>query len=415
MKGLRIPGNVVIAGAMIASIGFSAATRGSTTPAYAAGTVNFASWSSNPTEKAALTKLLASFTSKYHIKVNYQVLNGDYNAVLKSRLTAGTAPDVFYINSDHAQDYIRTGALKDLTFLKNDKSFGWDAFYKNVQSGFKYKGKTYGFAKDYSTLALWYNKDLFKAAGISKPPTTWAALQTDACKLTDKSKKQYGISLSTGNADRFMAFVYQAGGSLLNKSLTKATIKSAATKKALEFYTGLAKKGCGATPSTMGAGWNGEAFGRANAAMAIEGNWLTSAMQQTYPTIHWGVAPLPKGPKGGGNLIFTASYSMWAKTPHLKDATTLMKFLAGKNGEEQWARDAQYIPSRKDAKALPGAKVFIQQVKYSHDWFFPPGFQDRALTPIGDDIQKVMEGQMTVDQALSDMQDQANKALQGAP
>jgi multiple sugar transport system substrate-binding protein len=110
-----------------------------------------------------------------------------------------------------------------------------------VQQGFVYHGHTYGFAKDYSTLALWYNKDLFKSAGISKPPTTWAALQSDACKLSDKSAKRYGISFSADPA-RWLAFVYQAGGSLLNKNQTSATINSSASKKALDYYAGMVKR-----------------------------------------------------------------------------------------------------------------------------------------------------------------------------
>jgi hypothetical protein len=101
---------------------------------------------------------------------------------------------------------------------------------------------------------------------------------------------------------------------------------------------------------------------------------------------------------------------MWQKTPHFSQATTLMKFLAGKQGEQEWAHDAGYIPSRKDAKPLSGKQVFIKQVKYSHSWFFPPAFPDRALTPIGNDIQAVMSGKMSSSEALNDMQTQAKGA-----
>lgn len=383
--------------------------------AAAGGSVIFATWDSNPTEKEAQQKLVSTFQNKYHIHVNFEVLSGDYNAQLKSRITAGTAPDVMYINSDHIRDYETTGALKNLSFLKNVKGLGFpSAFYSNLQAGYNYKGAPYAVVKDVSPLALWYNKDMFAAAGINKAPTTWAQLKSDACKLTDKAKKVSGISVSADPA-RWLAFLQAAGGSLLNKSQKKATVNSSAARTALAFYAGLVRSGCGARPDQLGAGWNGEAFGKGVAAMAIEGNWLTSAMQQTYPNIHYGVAPLPKGPKTYGNLAFTAGYAMFARTKNFKNASTLLEYLISKPGETTWTHVAQYIPPRKDVKPLAGAKVFVNQIKYSKDWFFPAGFADRALSAIGDDIHKAQDGQLSDSAAVADMQQKASAALSSAP
>lgn len=387
----------------------------SVSPAYASGTVTFATWDSNPTEKTAQQKLVAAFEKKYHINVNFEVLSGDYNAKLKAAMTAGTAPDVFYINSDHVRDYITAGSLRDLSFLKKVTNLGFPKeFYSNLQYGYNYHGHPYAVVKDVSPLALWYNKDMFKAANISKPPTTWAQLETDACKLTNKSSKIAGLSLPADPA-RWTAFLIQAGGSLLNKSQTKATIDSTAGRVSLTYYTGLARKGCAQRPDQLGAGWDGEAFGKGVAAMTIEGNWMTSFMQQTYPSIHWGTALLPNGPKGAGNLAFTAGYAMFARTPNFKNASKLMEYLISKQGETTWTHVAQYVPPRKDVKPLSGATTFVKSIKSSKDWFFPAGFADRALSPIGSDIQKVQDGQMTVAAALADMQQQENKALIAAP
>lgn len=410
MKRFRTVVNVTIAAVMVLSATLLTSMRATAAPAQASVTLNLASWTTGTAEGVALKKLIASFEGKYKtIKINYQIINGDYPTVMKARLTSGTAPDVFYMNSDVAQDFIRTNTLMNLDFLKSDKSYGFNNLYKNLLAGYIWKGHVYGIPKDYSTLAMWYNKDLFSAAHISKPPTSWSQLQSDACKLTDKAKKQYGAVISADPA-RWLAFVKAAGGSLLNKNQTKATIDSAAGRTALDFYAGLVKKGCAALPSTVGAGWNGEAFGRTNGAIVFEGNWLTNVMQTTYPSVHWGVTALPKGPKGYGNLAFTAAYVMWAHTKHKSEATTLLKYLTGKDGETRWARLNGYIPSRKDSKPVAGTQVYIKAVKYSQEWFFPPGFA-RALTPIGNDIQKVMEGSMSTADAIKDMQSQSQTAL----
>lgn len=408
--------NLAAGAAMIASLTVLSSGRVIASPPKAGGSVSFATWDSNPTEKTAQAKLVAQFEKKYHIHVNFQVLSGDYNAQLKSRITAGTAPDVFYINSDHIRDYITTGALKRLDYLKKVKGLGFPSkFYSNLQKGYNYHGHVYAVVKDVSTLALWYNKDMFKAAHISHPPQNWSQLRADACKLTNKSQHVAGISMSADPA-RYIVFLQELGGSFLNKKQTAATINSKAARSSLAFYTGLSRAGCAARPDQLGAGWNGEAFGKQTAAMAIEGNWMTSFMKQTYPGVGWGRAPIPAAPNGKrSNVAFTAGYAMFARTHNFKNANKLMQFLISKTGERIWGHVALYVSPRKDVSAPPGTQVFNRAIRYSKDWFFPPGFADRALTPLGNDIEKVQNGQMTVNQALQDMQNQENQALQQAP
>jgi multiple sugar transport system substrate-binding protein len=421
MKISRTFANTAVALATIGSIALVSGLKTGVNPVRAAGSVSLATWSSNPTEQAGQKKLVDSFQSKYGITVDFQVINGDYPTVLKTRFTAGTAPDVFYINSDQISDFATAGALLNLDFLKKDKTFGYNQYYKALQAGFVYNKHVYGVVKDYSTLALWWNKDKFKAAGIKAPPTTWADLKKDACKLTDKANKVYGISLAA-DAARWVPFLLANGGGfngpggILNKSETKAYISGKAGVDALSFYAGLVKQGCAARPDQVGAGWNGEAFGRENAAMAFEGNWMTSYMQQTFPNVHWGIAALPKGPKGKqGNLAFTAAYGVYARTGNKANAIKLLDYLAGKAGTTVWSHVVGYMPARKDVKPPAGTKVFADQVKYSKNWFFPPGFGSRALDPINNDIRAVMDGSMTAQAAISDMQSKATAALSSAP
>lgn len=419
MRVSRLLVNAAVAAATVSSIALAGISRQGVAPARAAGTVSFTTWSSNPTEQAGQKRLVSAFEKKYGITVNFQVLNGDYPTQLKTQFTAGTAPDVFYINSDYFQDFAQSGGLMNLDFLKKSKSFGYSQYYKNLQAGYLYKKHIYGLVKDYSTLALWWNKSMFKKAGIKGPPTTWAALKKDACKLTNKSQKVYGISMSADPA-RWAAFLLQAGGGnkggggMLNKAGTKAYISGKAGVSALSFYAGLVKQGCAARPDQVGAGWNGEAFGKEFTAMAIEGNWMTSYMQQTYPNVKWGVAPLPKDKKNG-NLAFTAAYGVYARTQNKANALKLLEYLAGKAGTKVWSNVVGYVPARKDVKPPPGTKVFSEQTKYAKDWFFPPGFTNRALTPMGNDIQKVMDGQLSAAAAIKDMQSQATKALTQVP
>ena len=403
--------NTVVALLMITSGLLFTGARVAAAPSHATVTISLASWTTGAVEGKALKKLIADFEKKYpSIKVNYQIINGDYTTVIKARITSGSAPDVFYMNSDVAQEFIRTGQLLNLDFLAKDKSYGLNQFYKSLLDGYKYKGHLYGIPKDYSTLGLWYNPSMFSAHNISKAPTTWSEFASDACKLTDKAKKIYGASLSNDPA-RWLAVAYAYGASLFNKNLSRSTISSKAAASSLDLYAGLVRKGCAARPDQVGAGWNGESYGKQFTAMTLEGNWMTPFMHDQYPSTPYKIAPLPKGPKGAGNIEFTAAYVIAAHTHHKSQAVTALKYFTGKVGSTNWMKINSYIPSRKDVKPLSYMKPFLAEVKYSKEWFFPPGVTSVITGPASDDIRKVMEGSQTGAQAVSDMQSRINNAL----
>jgi multiple sugar transport system substrate-binding protein len=411
--------NAAMALAAIGSISLVAGLTTGTIAATAAGSVRFAAWTSGPAEDLGQKRLIESFQSKYGVTVDFVPLTGHPLDSLEALFAAGTAPDVFYDNSDWFQELAASGSLLNLDFLKKDKSFGYSQYYKNLQLGYLYHGHVYGIVKDYSTLALWYNRDLFRAAHISRPPTTWAQLRSDACKLTHKSSNVYGVSLSADPARWAAFFIANGGGStggggFLNKAQTRAYIAGKAGVDSLSFYAGLVRNGCAVQPQDVGAKWNGEAFGRQSVAMAIEGNWMTSYMQQTFPSVHWGLAPLPKGPTGKqGNLAFTAAYSAYARTGNQTNTLKFLKYVAGKAGTTVWTHVVGYLPARKDVKPPAITRVFAEQTKYARDWFFPPGFESAVLYPMGDDIQSVMVGLQSAQAAINDMQARADQALTG--
>lgn len=401
----------LIVAAVMVGVTLGGVQRTAAAPTHATVTISLAGWASTPNEPTILKGVLKNFEKKYkNIKVNYQVVNTDFQTVMKTRATAGTAPDVFYADQFWVQDFESGGLLKPLDGLgKKDSAFKVSDFYKSLVKGFTYKGHVYAYPKDYSTLALEYNTDMFRSAHISKPPTTWSQLATDACKLTDKSKHIYGLVFPADLA-RVGAFIFAAGGTILNKNQTKGTIDNSGTTQAMNFFADLFKKGCAAEPSTVGASWPGEAFGKGLAGMIMEGNWLTAPMQQQYTSIHYKVTTLPKGPKGNGNWNYTVGYAMYNKTKHPKEAWDLISYLTGPVGMKQWVDKGGYLPARKSIKAPPGTAAFVKGAKYSRPWGFPAAFS-RAYNNINTDIDKVFKGQMPVTSAVSDMQSQITSAL----
>src|SRR5690606_32793599 len=130
---------------------------------------------------------------------------------------------------------------------------------------------------------------------------------------------------------RFIAFLYQAGGSVANEDYTEVTINSEEALTALNFYVHLVLDGAAATPADLDSGWAGEAFGKGTAAMAVEGNWIVPFLQDTYPDTEWDVVPLPAGPAGQATMAFTVCYGVPAAiSDERKEAAfELVNFLTG--------------------------------------------------------------------------------------
>jgi multiple sugar transport system substrate-binding protein len=107
----------------------------------------------------------------------------------------------------------------------------------------QYQGTDYGIPFTTSTRALYYNKKIFAAAGISSPPQTWAQLQSDAAAIKAKGYIGYGMPLGSeeAQAEALLWFLGNGGG-YVNSSGNYA-INSAQNVQALQFMSGLAKAG----------------------------------------------------------------------------------------------------------------------------------------------------------------------------
>jgi multiple sugar transport system substrate-binding protein len=365
-----------------------------TTHATVSGTVTLSGWSSGPDEDALLQQVVNVFMKTHpSIKVNYSVINGSYTDAMTARFAAHNPPDVFYVDSSLASTWAKQGVLQPLdSYIKSGK-YNTKAFYPSLLSAFKVGGKTYGFPKDWSPLAMEINTTMLSQAGV-KVPKTWAQLEAAAQAMVSKGVVNGGKPICLG-ADwaRLLPFVFQNKGSLAN-------IQSPAATAAVNFYVGLITKGLAATPDKLGSGWCGEALGKQQAAFAFEGNWLLPFMKSTYPSVHYGIFPMLKQ-KTGGNLAFTVSYSLAKDSKNKPAAWSLLSWLAGPVGQKIWVSKGLALPSRSDVKAIGGRGAFLGQAAYARGW----GFNNfsNTYTIMNNDLTAVLSGGKTVSQMLADV------------
>jgi multiple sugar transport system substrate-binding protein len=379
----------LLAVAVVASVlaaGSQAKTDRAAAPKVTTVTLN--GWQVSPAEQTKLDKVVADFERTHKaIKVNYQAVTGDYQAQELAKFAARKPPDVLYVDVADIRDWVGQGVLQPLdSFVKSSK-FSTKPYIKNLLNAFKVNGHVYGFPKDWSSLGMEVNTTLL---GNNPVPKTWAQLRSVASKINVPGGKP--ICLSADWA-RLMAFVYQAGGNGQWKSANSAPFRNA-----VNFYVGLIKDGLAATPDKLGAGWCGEAFGKEKAAFAFEGNWMFPTMA-TFPGVKFTTAPLPKG-KTRGNLAFTVSYSMAKDSKHKAAAWTLLKYLVGRQGMQQWVSLGLALPTRSDVHAVKGRGAFTKYPTFVHGWGAQKGFRHVWNDVANNELTAVIAGKESVNEML---------------
>ena len=374
------------------------ATSPSASVAAISGDIRISGWSSTPTEDALLQDSISAFmTANPNVKVKWEPIAQDYETVLKTNLAAGTEADVFYADIFWIDSLMKTGKLLALDDLMAKTGTKKEDFVASLINAFSYQGKTYGIPKDFNTLGLVYNKDLFKAAGVAEPTNdwTWTDLQAAAKKLT--SGGVVGLSLPA-DAARFIPFLWQAGGDLAN-------VNNAAGQAAVDFYTGFeAKDATSKLPSELGMGWAGEAFEKGKAAMVFEGGWLPADLNNNFKNVNYGVVQMPKGTSAKSNLIFTVSYSISAKTKNPNAAWALTNYLTGSDNQTKVLKAGFALPTRQALSAQitnPNSKAIFDGAPYGK----PFNYASANTGKVNDEINKALESVILKKSSVKDALD----------
>src|SRR4030088_3586342 len=118
--------------------GRTTSTGGNFDPATVSGTVTLSGWQASPEEGAALKTVLDGFKAKYpKVTVDYQPVAGDYPAAMVAKFSAHQPPDVFYVDSGVAPDWIKQGVLQPLDDWASSRSFDTGQFYSGYLNAFK--------------------------------------------------------------------------------------------------------------------------------------------------------------------------------------------------------------------------------------------------------------------------------------
>jgi multiple sugar transport system substrate-binding protein len=221
--------------------------------------------------------------------------------------------------------------------------------------------------------------------------------------------------------DRFILFLYQAGGNVTNADVTEIILGDDATRQALDMYYGLYTDGISASSADVGAQWPGDAFAQGLASFVFEGNWMFPFLKTNAPDKKFGIAELPAGPAGKGTPAFTNAYSIFNGSKNPDAAWTLVNYLTGPEGMAKWTSLGLAMPARPGLaedwlKQYPERKPYLDSGDYAIAPQYGPGGQ-QINNDANSILQNLYAGSIDTAEAQQQLVDAATKdlTLTGAP
>ncbi|WP_137989659.1 extracellular solute-binding protein [Streptomyces vilmorinianum] len=403
-RGIAATALVAALGVTLAACGSGDGSNGggSKSSGELSGTVTWWDTSSVGSEDKVFKKLAEDFTKK-HPKVTVKYVNvpfGEAQNKFKNAAQSGNgAPDVIRSEVAWTPDFANLGYLAPLdgtAALKDDKDF-----LKQAAASTKYNGKTYGVPQVIDSMGIFYNKKIFKEAGVEAPKSI-AELKTVAAKIKEKTGKT-GLYLRGDDAYWFLSFLYGEGGDLVNADSKTVTVDNAAGVKAMATVKDLVTSGAAKTDATDG--WNNmqTAFKEGKVAMMINGPWAvadTFAGKEFADKANLGIATVPAGsagqgaPQGGHNL------AVYAGSKNLDASYAFVEYMTSVEAQATAAKELSLLPTRES--------VYIKPDVASNEMigFFKP-VVDKAVerpwipeagslfAPLQTEYTKVLTGQTT--------------------
>lgn len=384
----------------------------------AAETVNisYAIWDNN--QLPAHQQIIAAFEAKNpNIKVTAEVVPWEaYWTKLQTAVAGGEAYDVFWMNGPSFPVYASKGVLMDLQDRVTKDKIDMTKYADALVKLYSYNNHVYGLPKDFDTIGLYYNKDLFDKAGVAYPTAdwTWDDLAAAAKKLSDPANGTWGLSVP-GDQTGYWNFIYQNGGDVIAADGSKVLIDQPAACEAITFLYDTMKAGSmpdAATVASMDP--NTQLFPSGKIAMITAGSWAAKSFSSAGFKL--GVAPLPKKVKQA-SIIHGLSNVVWSGTKHPEEAWAFAKFLGSEEAATILAESGTVIPAyqgmqEKWTKSLPDLdlQVFVDALSYSVP--YPTAAKGMEWnTKISEVMGDVWLGNIPIETGCTAIADAANAVL----
>lgn len=351
-------------------------------------------WGS-PEEKKVVEAACKNYTNKVpNVTVDaVQIPESDYDAKIAAMVASNDAPDWAYIHGQQGETFAKEGKFVNwFDALSKDKDLKKENFVDGIWFTID-KDTAWGISGAVECFGLFYNKDLFKAAGIAEPPAkfdqawTWEQFIDAAKKLTidkngknasepgfdPKNIKQFGISFENWFGP-FSAFVVNNGGDYLSADGKSFGLSKPEATKAIQrladlinvYHVAPSPIQAKAIPSQAAA------LQSKMVAMSMHGQWINLDLGANK--VNYGLAALPKMDNTSGTIKISGAVSIFKTSKHPDETWAFAKYMCGEGVEDLYSTGL-WMPTMK--KYYTDSSLMAKWV--GPNAAHPDGFKDAML------------------------------------
>jgi multiple sugar transport system substrate-binding protein len=384
------------------------------------GPVTLTYWQTYNDDENALFSKLAEEYQADHPGVTIQATRLPFMGAEPKILTAlatRTTPDIARVDGSFVPKLATRHALIDLDKLglgdiKQD-------LLPVALSSCVVAGSTYALPEQVNGLCLFYNKELFRQAGLDPedPPDTWAEFISVGKKLTNPEKGIYGFGMRNSLWWTF-PFFNTYGAPFLNKDGTRCVLNGPKGVEAFQLKVDLYRK-----YKIEGGGWRAGGvrddmgFQNGKYAMIFSGPWAVKTLESAG--IDFGVGLIPRGPAGTSTNVGGNDLVIFRSCQHPKRALQFLKFMASEAVQTQWCNELGQVPvnvkaeGHLDFERHPYLRVFVEQMKTAIPR--PPiADYDELENIMNPEMQAALDGTKSVQKALDDAVRRINREVLGS-
>lgn len=280
----------------------------------------------------------------------------EYWTKLETAATGGSVADVFQMNGPNISKYALGGAILPIDDYIANSDVDLANYPQAMNSLYNVEGVQYGIPVDYDTIGLWYNKELFDAAGLAYPNEnwTWDDLVSAAAKLTNKDTGVYGISAGFADQGGFYNTVFASGGYILNDDKTACGFDQPATIAGIQCWVDLMKAGYSPSEASVEENPDYTQFMSGKIGMLFAGDWFaaTFAGPDSDFTNKCDVALLPTINGKRASVIHGKANCVSASSANPDQAWAWVNYLAGAQANQYLGESGAAIPAYTEYSSL---------------------------------------------------------------
>ncbi|WP_433003070.1 ABC transporter substrate-binding protein [Kribbella sp. CA-294648] len=375
-----------------------------------------------PEEAAVYRSLVSAYQKETGGEVELVAVGrSDHLTRLFTAFASGKAPDVFLINYREYAPFVQRGAVAPVGPLLDQQKLDRGGYYEEPLKAFSYRGELQCLPQNISSLVVYWNRTLFRKAGIAPPKAgwTWAEFVAIAKALTTAQTKGVGIDASI---TRMAPFIWSSGGSIVDndENPTRTTLHEPGARAALQAVVDLIGTGATPTKAQFAAQDLDEQFMTGKVAMFLSSRVEVPALREQRG-LDFDVAGLPVLGKPA-SVLHSDAYCVASSSKQQDDAAKFIAYAVGQQGQTITALGGRTVPSLRAVATSPAflsptrapasSQVFLDAIPHLRHTPVTPSWPE-VEDVIGNQLERAFSDGVPLDQVLGEIRKQADPLLKG--